>query len=209
MFFTTVNVFARDGIFYGGGIHINAPTNTLSNNTFGFNDVANIGGGVNLGSVWFFNPQLSLGSELAYSYFPKDETTWNQKSRGDIKVNYQLMNLSTQGNIYLSNGDIRPYVGVSFGFYYLRNMVNFDSKYVGTTNDASVSYVSNTVHTGFGPEVGFLLKITRQQFAIISMRYTIIPNIKSEYYPEDNVTINPHGKQNHWGLAAKYFFGKK
>ncbi|MGQ1785375.1 hypothetical protein [Saccharicrinis sp. GN24d3] len=203
------NLLSQNGLLLGGGISALVPSNGFENDNFGFNDVANIGGGINFSSLWFFNPRLSLGSGLGYAYFPKDEDTWNQSRRGDIKVNYQMMNLTAQGNFYFNEEKIRPYLGVAFGLYYLRNMVDFDSNYTGTNNDASVSYVSNTFQAGFGPEVGLLIKIIGEQFATLSVRYTVIPNIEAEYFPEDDVTINPHGKQNHWGLQAKLYFGKK
>ncbi|WP_075591002.1 outer membrane beta-barrel protein [Labilibacter marinus] len=197
--------FAQDGFYYGGGISIKAPTNTLSNDDFGFNDVANMGGGINLSTVYFANPQISLGSELAYTYFPKDKDTWNQSPKGDIKVNYQMASLTAQGAFYFNGDAVRPYIGVTFGFYYLRNLVNFTPD----NGIDPVNYVSNTFHAGFGPEIGTLLQISRKQYATIGIRYSIIPNIEPEYFPEDDVTINPHGKQNHWELTAKLFFGKK
>ncbi|SMO62259.1 hypothetical protein SAMN06265379_103416 [Saccharicrinis carchari] len=200
---------AQNKVLWGGGVSAHIPTNSLSTNNFGFRDAAGTGGGANMGTLWFFNPQLSLGSELAYSYFPRNQKTWNQQRRGDIKVNYQMLNLTAQGNFYLNEGGARPYLGVAFGLYYLRNMVNFISNYVGTTNDASVTYVSNTFHAGFGPEAGVLFKRQKNRFAHLSLRYTIIPNIEAEYYPEKQVTINPHGKQNHWSLSVKMFFGKR
>ncbi len=198
---------AQHQILWGGGISAHIPTNGFGSDNFGFKDVARIGGGANASTLWILNPRLSLGSELAYSYFPKNKNTWNQERRGDIKVNYQMINLTAQGIFYLTEEQVRPYLGVAFGLYYLRNLVDFSSNYVGTTNDASISYVSNTLHAGFGPEMGVLFKLQKRQYATISLRYTVIPNIEPEYY--DRVTINPHGKQNHWSLSAKMFFGKR
>ena len=198
---------AQNKVLWGGGLSAHLPTNGFGSDDFGFKDVANTGGGVNMGTLWILNPRLSLGSELAYSYFPNDKNTWNQARRGDIKVNYQMINLTAQGNFYLAEEEVRPYLGVAFGLYYLRNMVNFSSNSAGSTIDPSVSYVSNTLRAGFGPEAGVLIKLQKSQYALISLRYTVIPNIEPEYY--DRVTINPHGKQNHWSLSAKIFFGSK
>ncbi len=198
---------AQDGLFLGGGLMLQSPTNQISNESFGFQQVANVGGGMNVSSLWFFNPRLALGSEIAYSYFPKDKKTWNQERYGNIKVNYQMLNLSAQGNIYFSDDEIKPYAGAVFGLYYLRNMLDFDSRYSGTTNDASISYVSNTVHAGFGLESGVLFELSQKSLLCVSIRYTTIPDIKPEYYPENDVTINPHGKENHWGLSVLLYFG--
>lgn len=207
VFLSTIN--AQTKILWGGGLSAHLPSNGFGTKGFGFKDAAAVGGGANVGTLWIFNPRLSLSSELAYTYFPKNEKTWNQQRRGEITVNYQTVNLSAQGNFYLAEDEVRPYLGVAFGMYYLRNLLNFSSNYVGTTNDASVSYVSNTLHAGFGPEVGVLFKLQKTQFALLSLRYTFIPDIEAEYFPEDQVTINPHGKQNHWSVSAKMFFGKK
>ena len=199
---------AQNGLLWGFGGNVLMPVGGISDTEFGFSDVANIGGGINASTLWFFNPRLSIASELGYAYFPKDKKTWNQQKLGDIKVNYRMVNLTAQGNFYFNEEDIRPYMGVAFGLYYLRNLVNFDSKYTGSTNDASVNYVSNSFHAGFGPEVGCLFKINRQQYASLSIRYTVIPNIEKED-AKNGVTKNPHGKQNHWGLSAKLYFGSK
>lgn len=202
-------VMAQDGFLVGGGVSYQIPTNNFGSQDFGFATVANSGFGVNVGTLWFYNPILSLSTELGYSYFPKDEKTWNQDSKGEIKVNYQMLNAIIQGNIYFSEDKFRPYLGALFGLYYLRNMVNFNSNYIGTDNDASVSYVSKTWHAGFGVETGAFIELSKTSSLQLSLRYTFIPNIEPEYYPEDKVTINPHGKQNHWGVSAKLFFGKK
>ncbi len=199
---------AQEGLFLGGGLSAHLPSDGFKPDNFGFNDVANVGGGASIGTLWFFNPILSLGSEFGYSYFLKDKTTWNQEQRGEINVNYQSFNLSAQGNFYLNEEEVRPYLGVSFGLYYLRNMLNFDSNYVGSTNDASVSYISKTFHAGFGPEIGVLFETGKKEMLMLSTRYTIIPNITAEYHPEDQVTTNPHGKQNHWSISLKYFWDK-
>lgn len=204
-----MGVMAQEGLLIGGGVSYQIPTNNFGSQDFGFATVANNGFGVNLGTLWFYNPILSLSTELGYSYFPRDEEVWNQESRGDIKVNYQVMNATVQGNFYMSEADFRPYLGALFGAYYLRNRVDFDSNYIGTNNDASVSYVSKTWHAGFGLETGALIELAKKSLLQLSLRYTFIPNIEPEYHPEDEVTINPHGKQNHWSVSAKLFFGRK
>ncbi len=215
IFTIETNIFSQDKIMWGGGISLLVPdnsfghiANTYTNHEFGFATVANTGFNINAGTLWFFNPQLSLQSELAYSYFPKDKKTWNQERYGDISVNYQMVNLTAQGNYYFSEQEIRPYLGAVFGLYYLRNMLDFNSKYVGTDNDASVSYISNTIHAGYGLEGGVLIELSKHAYLEIGIRFTTIPDIESEYIPEDDVTLNPHGKQNHWGLSAKIFFNK-
>ncbi|WP_027473129.1 porin family protein [Saccharicrinis fermentans] len=202
----TIASHSQNGLFIGGGLSLISPSNGFDKDHFGFNDVANTGGGISINTLWFFNPLLSLGSELGYAYLPKDKDTWNQSRRGNIKVNYKMTKLTAQGNFYFNDEKIRPYMGVAFGLYYLRNTVDFDSNYTGSINDASVSYTSNTLHAGFGPEAGILFNLIGEQFATLSIRYTIIPNIEAEYFPEDDVTINPHGQQNHWSLSAKLYF---
>jgi len=198
---------------WGGGISLLVPDNSFghisnsSNNTeFGFSTVANTGFNINAGTLWLFNPQLSLLTEIGYSYFPKDKKTWNQERYGDIRVNYQMLNLSAQGNYYIVEGDVRPYIGAVFGLYYLRNLLDFNSKYVGTNNDASVNYISNTIHAGYGLEAGVLFKLSDKNYLQIGLRFTTIPDIEAEYIPEEDITLNPHGKQNHWGLSMKLFF---
>ncbi|TLX73022.1 porin family protein [Labilibacter sediminis] len=205
----SMSVSAQDGLLIGGGVSYQIPTNTFGTQDFGFASVANNGYGLNIGTSWFFNPRLSIGSELAYSYFPKDKKVWNQENKGDIKVNYQMMNLNAQGNLYFAEDEFRPYLGAVFGLYYLRNLVSFASNNAGTDGDASVDYISKSWHAGFGLESGMFIELAKASYLQLSLRYTMIPDIELEYFPEDDVTINPHGKQNHWSVSAKLFFGKK
>ncbi len=200
---------------WGGGISLLVPdnsfghiSNNINKNEFGFSTVANTGFNINIGTLWLFNPQLSLESEFAYSYFPKDKKTWNQERYGDINVNYQMLNLLAQGNYYFSKGEIKPYLGAVFGIYYLRNMLDFNSKYIGTDNDASVNYITNSLLAGYGVEIGTLFKLSKRSYLQVGIRFTTIPDIESEYIAENDVTLNPHDKQNHWGLSVKLFFNK-
>ncbi len=210
--FILLNSYAQEKLMWGGGIGAVVPDNgfgkivSKKNPTiedFGFATVANPGINLNVGTLWMFNPRLSLLSELAYSYFPKDKKTWNPQQYGDIKVNYQMVNLSAQGNYYFSEQEIKPYLGAIFGLYYLRNYRDFNSSYA---SNESVSITTNTLHAGYGAEFGFLFELSKVNYLQVGIRFSLIPDIEAEYIPEKDITINPHDKQNHWGLSAKLFF---
>ncbi len=212
LFFLPKICSSQEKLMWGGGVGVVVPdngfgkissTNTNTQSDFGFATVANPGVNINFGTLWLFNPRLSLLSELAYSYFPKNKKTWNQQRYGDINVNYQMLNLSAQGNYYFSDQDIKPYLGAVFGLYYLRNFRDFDSSY--STNE-SVSITTNTLHAGYGLECGCLIELSSANYLQVGIRFSLIPDIEAEYIPEEDITVNPHGKQNHWGLSAKLFF---
>ncbi|MCW3806097.1 OmpW family outer membrane protein [Plebeiibacterium marinum] len=205
---------AQNKILWGGGLTVHIPDNGFGKfdfgssynvgDDFGFATVANPGFGFNFGSLWFYNPRLSLQSELAYSYFPKDKQFWNVQRYGDISVNYQMLNLSAQGNYYFAEGEIRPYLGAVFGIYYLRNKMDFNS----TSTASSSDYITNTLHAGYALEFGTSIELTKRTLVNIGLRYTIIPDISSEYTKDGSIKLNPHDKQNHWGLSAKLFFSR-
>lgn len=202
------NTFAQKKEFWwGGGAAYQVPTNTLGDKDFGFATVAKGGLGLYGSGTYFYNPQLSLAADFGFSFFPKDNTFWDVSNYGDVDMKYNMLSLSAQGNFYFSDGEVRPYIGAVFGFYYLMNSLNFTSS--NEISNQSKSYKSKEFHPGAGLEIGTLISVAKKEKLLISLRYTYIPNIEPEYLIDDNITINPHGKQNHWGLAVKYFFEGK
>ena len=144
---SSIPVFAQEGLYFGGGLSVLQPTNNFGQDDYGFKTVAQTGGGVNASAIWFLNPQISLGAELGYAFVPRKKSYWSLlDKRGDYKVNYQMANLVALGSFYFNGDDVKPYLGVAFGAYYLRNLVDFDDK--NTTS--SVSYTYRSVHPGYG-----------------------------------------------------------
>jgi hypothetical protein len=209
LFVLSVSCYAQKDFYYGGGIGFQLPSNIGTKQDFGFRDAASIGMVVSVNTLWFYNPVLSLNSGFGYSIIPKDEMTWNARGTGESKVNYQMVHLVGQGNMYFSSNEFRPYIGVVYGLYYLRNKVDYTSKYIGTDNDASVHYISKGLFLGFGFESGIMLQQSKYTIFNIGLRYTLLPNIGMEYDPVNDVTINPHEKQNHWTVFIKFFINQK
>ncbi len=207
-----INVSAQEKVLlWGAGASYMIPDNGFlqfktDQQNFHFATVANSGFGLNGEAMWFFNPQLSLGSELGYAYFPKDKLTWDMQQYGNIKVNYSIANLSVVSNIYFSEEEIRPYAGAVFGLYYLHNMLDFDSNYGGTDGDQSVNYTSDDFLPGFGFQGGVLTELGDDMFLSLSLRFTTIPNLHSTKY--DGVTVSPHEQENHWSLSVKLLWGR-
>lgn len=200
---------AQDGLMWGGGLSIHLPSGLFNNSSFTFKDAAGVGYGVNASTLWFFNPRLSLGTEFGYSYFPKNNSTWKTLNYGGLEANYQSVNLSANGSVYFSGEDVKPYFSPVFGLNYLRNMIDFTSNYAGSTNDASVTYISNTLQASMGIEGGVLIDVDKVVKIKAGLRFTFLPGMASVYHSETDITTNPHGKQNQWGLYLKIFFKSK
>ncbi len=219
LFILILNVFhvvkaQQNENFWGGGLSVLVPDNGFLKfkqdfNNFGFATAANTGFGANFTGMHFFRSGISLGSELGYSYFPKDNITWNMQDEGAINVNYQIGNLSLMGDVYFSESDIRPFCGAVFGLYYLHNVMDFDSRYAGTDDDASVEYKTNDFLMGFGLQAGVLMKVEKRKYLSFSLRYTVIPDLESKYYEDEGVMVNPQDKENHWSISVKLFWRKR
>ncbi len=194
--------------WWGGGLAYEIPTNLLSEDDFGFGTVANGGMGFMASGIWFYNPQLSLSADAGYHYFKKDRNFWDVDRYGLVDMKYRMISANVQGNLYVNQkGTLRPYIGALFGAYYIMNRLQFTSS--NELANQSSSYKSNQAQVGIGLELGSLIQINNKEKLQLALRFTYIPNIEPEYYPEDDVTVNPHGRQNHWGLSMKYFIAAK
>ncbi len=174
-----------------------------SNQEIGFKDVASTGftGGI-LGG-WHYNERLSLSAELNYQFLPKNESFWNVDAKGTFSANYQSTNLLLAGNYYFSNDGCRPFLGANFGLHLLRNMVDFNSKYSGTDNDASIQYIATDWRPGFGFNLGTQVDLAKNTQLVLEARLTLIPFLRETLEPimdgdvvVDYFTKNPHGNQN-------------
>ncbi len=196
----------RQQYYWGikGGVALPSNIGRNSDNP-GFADVAAAGINGALKAGWFYNQRLSLSVEGSYIYFPNKSSFWDVGTRGNIEANYQVSGILISGCYYMSDEDWRPYAGMNFGINYIRNMVSFKSRYVGTDNDASVKYLYSDWRPGFGAAVGTSVKITSKTEFCIEASGTIIPFLKEKTVPikedgviVDYVTENPHGNQNHF-----------
>ncbi len=194
--------------WWGGGVAYEVPTNLLTDSDFGFGTVASGGMGFMASGIWFYNPQLSLSADVGYHFFNKDKNFWDVNRYGSVDMKYHMLSANVQGNVYLSqNGSVRPYCGALFGAYYLMNRLEFNSS--NELVNQSSAYRSNQAQVGIGFEFGSLIAINHKEKLQLALRFTYLPNIEPEYYEDDDVTVNPHGKQNHWGLSIKYFISAK
>ncbi len=185
------------------------PTNLgRSDDEIGFKDVASTGFISGLTAGWNYNERLSLAAELNYQYLPKKESFWNVESKGTFSANYQSSSLLITGNYHFSSEGWRPYCGVNFGMHYLRNRIDFNSKYNGTDNDASIDYTATEWHPGFGCQFGTMVELTKNTQLVLETRLSIIPYLKEKMVPimdgdlvTDYFTKNPHGNQNQLSIT--------
>ncbi len=203
-------------VFLGGKIGTAIPLNIKDKNDLGFGDVANAGIMIGFRGLWMYEKRLSLGAGINYQYNPPDYEFWYIDPRyGEITAHYRTASLLLNGDYYFSHRDVRPYLGVAFGGFYIFNDLTFVSSYTGTDNDRSVSYKTNLFKPGFAPETGILFRLSKKTLLDINARLVFIPNIPDQYenvYDENGVVIkvinkNPHANQQNLQLTVSLLFG--
>jgi len=203
-------------VFLGGKIGTAIPLNIKDKNDIGFGDVAKAGVIVGFRGLWMYEKRLSLGAELNYQYNSPDNGFWYiDPQYGDITVHYRTASLLFSGDYYFSHKDVRPYLGIAFGGFYIFNDLTYVSSYTGTDNDRSVSYKTNLFKPGFAPETGIVFRLSKKTLLDINAKLVFIPNIPDQYenvYDENGVVIkvinkNPHANQQNLQLTVSLLFG--
>ncbi|MBK3515905.1 hypothetical protein [Carboxylicivirga marina] len=192
--------------FIGGKVGYSFPTNIGNpDKENGFAKYANNGWQIAFFGKWFYNKSLSLGTDLGYQYQgPGDK--WDVGNYGEFKnASYQTIRLLLNGTYYLSQNDIRPYIGVSFGAYYLINTIDFNA----TQNYQSIEYTAKVWKPGLAPQLGLLFELSKKTMLDIHLQMDIIANMEAIYHPdaEPDYTENPHEKQNQISIGIGLLFG--
>ena len=209
------DVQAQD-VFIGGSIGAGIPLNIKDKEDIGFGDVAKSGILIGVNGLWMYEKRLSLGAEINYQYNPADYDFWRIDPRyGDITAHYQTLSLMFSGTYYFSHRDVRPYIGIAFGGFYIFNDLTYISSYTGTDNDRSVSYKTNLVKPGFAPDFGVVFKLSKKTLLKTGAKLVFIPNIPDQYenvYDDNGYVIkvinkNPHANQHHIQLSVSLLFG--
>ncbi len=207
---------AQEGVFIGGKIGTALPLNLTGKDDLGFGDVASPGILIGINGLWMYEKRLSLGAELNYQYNPADYDFWDiDPQYGDITAHYQTISLLFKGDYYFSHRDVRPYLGIAFGGFYIINDLTFISSYAGTDNDRSVSYKTNLIKPGYAPEAGVVFRLNKKTLLNVNLKMILIPNIPDQYeevYDENGYVIkvinkSPQANQNHLQLSVSLLFG--
>ncbi|MBR8537114.1 hypothetical protein KDU71_16200 [Carboxylicivirga sediminis] len=192
--------------FLGGKIGYSFPTNIgRSSDELGFKDVAENGWQAAIMGKWFYNERLSLGCDLGYQ-LQDGSDFWNVQQYGEVSASYQTIRLLANGTYYFSHDEVRPYIGLSFGAYYMMNTIDFASN--GLTNQ-SVKYTAKVWKPGVAPQLGLLVELSKKTMLDIHVQMDIITNMQAIYYPdaEPDYTENPHEKQNQISINIGLLFG--
>lgn len=192
----------------GGRYAYTIPTNIAKNYEKGFADMSENGNQIGFFGRWFYTKNLSLGWDVAYQYQSEDRTYWDVGNNGNVKGNYQTLQVLAEGNYYFSHDEFRPYAGVSFGAFGLRNMMDFDSS--NDQSKPSTSYVYTKVLPGLAPQLGFTLELSKSLVLDVHARMVLIPNLTEEFVFDDSgrqISTNPHGAQNHLSFSVGLLFG--
>ncbi len=200
------SVLNAQDYFIGGKLGYSFPTNIgRSSDELGFKDVAENGWQAAFLGKWFYNKRLTLGCDVGYQ-FQDGSDFWNVEQYGDVSASYQTIRLLANGAYYFSHNEIRPYIGLSFGAYYLINSIDFASS--GLTNQ-SVKYTAKVWKPGVAPQIGLLFELSKKTMLDINVQMDIIANMEAIYHPdaEPDYTENPHEKQNQISLNIGLLFG--
>ncbi len=209
-------ITAQRDLYWGFSAGINSPSNIgASSDELGFKTVANTGFNAGGEIRWFFQNNLSLGGELSYLYFPKDNYFWDVNQYGQVNANYHMIGFQGNGIMYFEGRDIKPYTGIAFGMTLIANKFSFNAtnQFSSATN---VNYSSTNFKPGFAPLAGLLITLSKKSYLTIELRYQFIPFLRPTVnliYDEygniiNNVVLNPQGNQNYWMLKIGYLFSK-
>ncbi|TRX72373.1 hypothetical protein [Carboxylicivirga sp. M1479] len=199
------NLNAQD-YFLGGKLGYSFATNVgRSSDELGFNDVSKNGWQGAIIGKWFYNRRLTLGFETGYQY-QNGSDLWDVDNYGDVSANYQSIRLLLNGAYYFSHDEFRPYIGLSFGAYYLINTIDFASN---SNLNQSVAYTAKKWRPGVAPQLGFLVELSRKVFLDLHAQMDLIAHMEAIYYPDaiPDYTENPHEKQNQISLNIGLLFG--
>ena len=202
-------IYSRSGAqdyFLGGKIGYSVPTNIGNpDKANGFAKYANNGWQAAFVGKWFYNESLSLGADFGYQYQGQGDK-WNVYNRGDVDASYQTIRLLLNGTYYFTQGEARPYLGVSFGAYYLINTLDFKANSI---NNESVAYTAKNWKPGVAPQLGVLFELSPKTLLDVHLQMDIIAQMQAIYHGDatPDYTENPHEKQNQISLNIGLLFG--
>lgn len=206
LFCTLPGISNAQDYFIGGKLGFSFPTNIgRSSDELGFKDVAENGWQAAFVGKWFYNKRLSLGLDIGYQVQDGSDF-WDVGNYGDVSTSYQTLRLLANGSYYFNHDKIRPYIGLSFGAYYLINSIDFASSSI--TNE-SVTYTAKKWKPGVAPQLGLLVELSKKTLLDVHVQMDIIANMEAIYYPDakPDYTENPHEKQNQISLNIGLLFG--
>lgn len=191
--------------FIGGKLGYSFPTNIgNADKKNGFAEYADKGWQIAFSGKWFYNKSLSLGTDIGYQYQGQGEI-WNVYNRGEVEASYQTVRLLLNGTYYISRDEVRPYLGMSFGAYYLINTLNFRAN----QNYESIAYTAKKWQPGLAPQVGSLFELSKKVILDIHVQMDIIAQMQAIYHGDarPDYTENPHEKQNQISINIGLLFG--
>lgn len=206
LLFTFTIITSAQDYFIGGKLGYSFPTNIgRSSDELGFKDVSKNGGQAAFIGKWFYNERLSLGCDFGYQYQDGSEF-WNVDNYGDVSASYQTIRTLLNGTYYFSHDEIRPYIGLSFGAYYLINSIDFAANSI---TNSSITYTAKHWKPGVAPQLGMLFELSRKTLLDIHVQMDVIAQMEAIYYPDADpvYTENPHEKQNQISLNIGLLFG--
>lgn len=201
------NVKCQD-VFVGGKIGYSMPTNIgRSSDELGFKDVAKNGWQVAFVGKWFYSKRLTLGCDFGYQHQGAGEI-WDVDRYGEVDVSYQTIRLLLEGAYYFSHDEVRPYLGLAFGAYYMINSMDFNAK---SSTNTSVAYRAKEWKPGISPQIGIMFELSDKTMLDCQFHMDLIAHMEPTIIHDPDygmVTQNPHGNQNQLGISIALLFGR-
>lgn len=219
---TKKNSLGERQIYVAPKIGISIPTRIgRGSDEVSFADVASTGLSTGIDVMCMQNPFLGVGAEVCYNTHPYKEQYWdNLAMRGAFDAKYKSFSALALGRLFMSEQRLKPFAGIGAGAYLIKNSLDFQSKWQGTSQDESVSYTTNIVTVAIAGELGLIYKAGTGTFVSLCVRMNAVPRLKEEVkttqdpytFVERTVVLNPHGNENnfeiklgvHFGLRARY-----
>ena len=206
LIFAISNTSVAQDYYLGGKIGYAFPSNIgRSSDELGFKDVADNGWQAPILGKWFYNKRLSLGFNLGYQVQDGSDF-WDVDNYGDVSTSYQTLHFLANGAYYFSHDEIRPYLGLSFGAYYLINSIDFASSNI---NNQSITYTAKIWKPGVAPQLGLLFELSKKTLLDIHVQMDVIANMEAVFHRDATppYTENPHEKQNQISINIGLLFG--
>lgn len=193
-------------LYIAGRGMVVVPTNIgRESDEIGFKDVASIGFGLKAEAMYMTHKFIGVGLDLGFNTYPYKQQFWQSlNARGDFEATYRDVSMGILGRAFLSEQNIKPYIGASINGVYLLNNLDFQSYLNGTTADRSVSYKYHKFAPGFALEGGIFFETSDKTQISIAVRMNIIPrldeDIQYEIDPyshiEREIVVCPQGNEN-------------
>jgi hypothetical protein len=155
-----------------------------------FGDIASpaVGGGIE--ANFFLSKNFVLGIEVQYTDFGK-----NNKAIFDVDI--EIIPVIIKAEYYLTESELRPFVGLGLGYYFVNGDINLGNSGNGL----------NFTIPGFGvsPRFGLIYDFSKNSGLALNMQYNVV---FGQEYESDAIKdlLDPFKETNYFSILLGYRF---